>query len=82
MRAIILLMVVAFGTPSYGQDSAELGPNTDEHPFQCGAAFAMMAAVYQEAGDAKMSARYQNSTSWLHRRKVSIPREFSPEVPK
>lgn len=59
MRAIILLLFVAFGTPSYGQDPAELGANTDEHPFQCGAAFAMMAAVYQEAGDAKMSAGYQ-----------------------
>jgi hypothetical protein len=59
MRAIILLLVVALGTPSYGQASTELGPNTDEHPFQCGAAFAMMAKVYQEAGDAKMSAGYQ-----------------------
>ncbi len=28
MRAIILLLVVAFGTPSYGQASTELGPNT------------------------------------------------------
>ncbi|MNE50617.1 hypothetical protein D3C87_1434810 [compost metagenome] len=59
MRTIILLLVVAFGTPSYGQASAELGPNTDEHPFQCGAAFAMMAKVYEEAGDAKKSAAYQ-----------------------
>jgi hypothetical protein len=59
MRAIVLLLVGAFLMPSYGQGSAELGPNSNEHPFQCGAAFAIMAKVYQEAGDAKISAGYQ-----------------------
>lgn len=72
MRAIILLLVVAFGTPSYGQASTELGPNTDEHPFQCGAAFAMMAKVYQEAGDAKMSAGYQTKFDKLATQAQSI----------
>ncbi|MBP2572420.1 hypothetical protein J2767_003598 [Agrobacterium tumefaciens] len=59
MRAIVLLLVGAFATPSYGQVLAEFGPNSNEHPFQCGAAFAIMAKVYQEAGDAKKSAGYQ-----------------------
>ncbi|MCZ4431301.1 hypothetical protein O3S81_16450 [Agrobacterium sp. SOY23] len=59
MRAIALFLVGAFATPSYGQGPAELGPNSNEHPFQCGAAFAIMAKVYQEAGDAKRSAGYQ-----------------------
>jgi hypothetical protein len=49
----------AFATPSYGQGLVEFGPNTNEHPFQCGAGFAIMAKVYQEAGDAKKSAGYQ-----------------------
>lgn len=53
MRPIVLLLVGAFATPSYGQGLTELGPNTNEHPFQCGAAFAIMAKVYQEAEDTK-----------------------------
>ncbi len=72
MRAIVLLLVVAFGTPSYGQYSAELGPNTDEHSFHCGAAFALMAKVYQETGDAKMSARYQTKFDKLATQAESI----------
>ncbi|MGV1943210.1 hypothetical protein ACQZ5D_22255 [Agrobacterium sp. 22-211-1] len=59
MRVIVLLLVGAIATPSYGQGSVELGPNSNEHPFQCGAAFAIMAKVYKEAGDAKKSADYQ-----------------------
>lgn len=59
MRPIVLLFVGAFATPSYGQGLTELGLNTTEHPFQCGAAFAIMAKVYQEAGDAKKSVGYQ-----------------------
>ncbi|MCP2136669.1 hypothetical protein J2S28_003772 [Rhizobium sp. SLBN-94] len=59
MRAIVLLLVGFFTTPSYGQGSVGLGPNSNEHPFQCGAAFAIMAKVYKEAGDAKKSADYR-----------------------
>jgi hypothetical protein len=59
MRAIVLLLVGAFATPSYGQGSAEPGPNSNEHLFQCGAAFAMIAKVYEYAGDAQKFADYQ-----------------------
>lgn len=53
-------MVGTLATPVCGQDLIELGPNTNEHPFQCGAAFAIMAKVYQEAGDTDRSADYQS----------------------
>lgn len=59
VRAIVLLLIGTLATPSYGQGPAELGPNTNEHPFQCGAAFAIMAKVYQEAGDANKAGDYQ-----------------------
>lgn len=59
MRAIVFLLVGAFATPGYGQGSGELSPNTSEHLFSCGAAFAMIAKVYEEAGDAKKSAVYE-----------------------
>jgi hypothetical protein len=59
LRAIVVFLVGAFATPSHGQGSTELGPNTNEHPFQCGAAFAIMAKVYEAAGDASKSVGYQ-----------------------
>ncbi|TAX63335.1 hypothetical protein ELI00_37435 [Rhizobium ruizarguesonis] len=59
VRAIVLLLIGTLATPSYGQGPAELGPNKNEHPFQCGAAFAIMAKVYQEAGDANKAGDYQ-----------------------
>jgi hypothetical protein len=65
MRAIVLLLVGAFGTPGYGQGSAELSPSTSEHLFQCGAAFAMTAKVYGYAGDAKKLADYQSKFDTL-----------------
>jgi len=58
-RIIAALFFGTLATPIYGQDLAEIGPNTDEHPFQCGAAFAIMARVYKEAGNAERSAHYQ-----------------------
>jgi hypothetical protein len=58
-RIIAALLIGTLATPIYGQDLAEIGPNTDEHPFQCGAAFAIMAKVYKEAGNTEHSANYQ-----------------------
>ncbi|MFN7025573.1 MAG: hypothetical protein ACK4QP_13865 [Pseudorhizobium sp.] len=65
MRAIVFLLFGAFATPSYGQGSGEPGPNTSEHLFQCGAAFAMIAKVYEYAGDAKKFADYQTKFDML-----------------
>ncbi|WP_455873401.1 hypothetical protein [Rhizobium yanglingense] len=58
-RSFVLLLIGAFATPSFGQGQAELGANTNDHPFQCGAAFAIMAKAYQEAGDTSKSEGYQ-----------------------
>ncbi|MGW9232420.1 hypothetical protein ACWGPT_16285 [Pseudorhizobium sp. NPDC055634] len=58
----LLLSLIAIGTlatPSYGEESAKLSPNSSEHLFQCGAAFAIMAKVSQEAGQADRSAGYE-----------------------
>lgn len=76
MHAVVFLLVVAFGTPSYGQDSAELGPIADEHSFHCGAAFALMAKVYRETGDAKISAGYQTKFDKLATQAESIFEQF------
>ena len=65
MRATIFLLVGAFATPGFGQDSGELSPNTSEHLFSCGAAFFVMAKVYEGAGDAKKSAVYQRKFDTL-----------------
>ncbi|MHC2302777.1 hypothetical protein [Rhizobium mongolense] len=58
-RTFVLLLIGAFATPSFGQSRAELGANPNDHPFQCGAAFSIMAKVYQEAGDTSKSEGYQ-----------------------
>tara|TARA_R110000751_G_scaffold98786_1_gene192049 strand:- start:102 stop:506 length:405 start_codon:yes stop_codon:yes gene_type:complete len=65
MRAIVFLLVGAFATPGFAQGSGELSPNTSEHLFSCGAAFAMIAKVYEEAGDAKKSAVYETKFDML-----------------
>ncbi|MCM2473918.1 hypothetical protein HGO38_10585 [Rhizobium sp. CG5] len=60
MRLLVALIAIGtLATPSYGQDSTKLGPNSSEDLFQCGAAFAIMAKVYQEAGQMDRSTKYQ-----------------------
>ncbi|MCK8780042.1 hypothetical protein M0654_08610 [Rhizobium sp. NTR19] len=47
MRPLLFLIVIGIlATPSYGHDPVLLSPNSSEHLFQCGAAFAIMAKVY------------------------------------
>lgn len=58
-RSFVVLLIGAFATPSFGQSRAELGASTNDHPFQCGAAFSIMAKVYQEASDTSKSEGYQ-----------------------
>jgi hypothetical protein len=60
MRVLLpFLAICTLATPSYGQESTTLSPNSSEHLFQCGAAFAIMAKVHQEAGQASRSSDYQ-----------------------
>ena len=60
MRLLLPLVVIGtLASPAYGQDPGRLSPNSSEHLFQCGAAFAIMAKVYQEARQMDRSTGYQ-----------------------
>lgn len=56
--SLSLLFVVA-AYPSFGQGQAGENTKRNEYPFQCGAMFAIVAKVYEDAGEISKSALYK-----------------------
>ncbi len=59
-RSILLpLLFIVAACPSFSQGQAGENTKRNEYPFQCGAMFAIVANVYEDAGEISKSAVYK-----------------------